>query len=220
MKSYAKENPLEVVFLDNHLLVVNKPVGMPTQENPFDEVDLETEAKKFLKKKFQKPGEVFLEAVHRLDKPASGLVLFARTNKALSRLNEYMREKKIKKTYFALVEGFLDQKEGELKHFLIHGDYRAVVAKESDAKAKLAKLHYKEVGILKEKSLLKIRLETGRYHQIRAQLAAIGCPVLGDQKYGAKEKQNRIFLHHGELQFSHPISKKIMKFESRPPFFI
>jgi 23S rRNA pseudouridine1911/1915/1917 synthase len=171
-------------------------------------------AKAWVKKKFQKPGQVFLEPVHRLDKPVSGLVLFARTSKSLSRLQEMMRGQKIEKTYFAWVEGAL-QAEGTLEHYLFHDDYRARIVDPSHSQGKLARLHYILRARQGRKHLVEIRLETGRYHQIRAQFAAIGCPILGDTKYGSciPWKKEGIALHHGRLKFPHPIRKNELCFE-------
>ena len=187
-----------IVYCDNHLLVVNKPPGIATQP------DLEETAKAWVKKTYQKPGNVFLHPIHRLDKSVGGLVLFARTSKALSRLQALMRERKISKTYHALVEGRLSCKEGTLKHSLVHGDHKAFVS----SQGKEAILHYR---VLEEKdgcTHVTIDLETGRYHQIRAQFAATGHPILGDKKYGStRHYPEGIALCHVRLEFIHPITK-------------
>jgi 23S rRNA pseudouridine1911/1915/1917 synthase len=206
---------MEIIFCDNHLLVVAKPTGISTQPHVGLGVNLLNQAKAWLKKQFQKPGNVFLEPVHRLDKPASGLVLFARTSKALSRLQEMMRQKEIGKTYFAWVEGVLPAREGTLEHHLLHDEYRARVVSPSHPQAKLALLHYRtQIDQKNGKSLVEIQLETGRYHQIRAQFAAIGCPVVGDTKYGSSFplKKDQIALHHGGLKFFHPVTKSPLSF--------
>lgn len=201
-------------FCDNHILVAEKPAGLTTQEG-FD-----LEIKYWLKKKFQKPGNVFLEPIHRLDKPVSGLVLFARTSKALSRLQEEMRKKAIKKTYFALVEGNVPESEGSLEHFLLHDDFKARVVSVNDKNGKQARLHYKVLEKRKETTLIEIELETGRYHQIRAQFSFIGCPIVGDIKYGSliPFKEFAIALHHGKLSFKHPVSSEFLTFTSKPLF--
>ena len=201
---------MKIVFCDNHLLVAVKPGGISTQPHQEGQANLLDQAKAWLKKEFKKPGNVFLESAHRLDKPASGLVLFARTSKALSRLNEMMREKKIEKTYFAWVEGILVQKEGCLEHYLFHSEHRAKVVNLSHPQAKLAKLHYRAIDQKNGNTLVEIRLETGRYHQIRAQFAEIGHPIFGDTKYGSSLpwKKDQIALHHGQLRFSHPVTKE------------
>ncbi len=207
---------MKIVFCDNHLLVVLKPAGVSTQPHDGEQINLLDQAKAWLKKEFQKPGNVFLEPVHRLDKPVSGLVLFARTSKAISRLNEMMREKGIEKTYFAWVEGNLLQQEAILEHHLFHDEHKAKVVNSSHPQAKLARLYYLQIDKRDGKTLLEIRLETGRYHQIRAQLAAMGHPILGDEKYGSSLpwKRDQIALHHGKLKFTHPVTKETLCFES------
>ncbi|MBA3238694.1 MAG: RNA pseudouridine synthase [Parachlamydiaceae bacterium] len=201
---------LEVLYVDNHILLVNKPAGLATQPSPTSDESLESLCKEWVKEQYKKPGNVFLHAIHRLDKPVSGIVLFARTSKALSRLNESMREHEMQKVYIALVEGHLKDSEGRLEHYLVHGDHIAHLGTEKTAGAKRASLKY----IVKERkgdcSLLEITLETGRYHQIRAQMAAIGHPVVGDTKYGSfKVYPNQgIALCHARFSFPHPISKE------------
>jgi len=198
---------MEVIYLDNHLLAVNKKAGIATQAHDASNESLEEVAKKWIKEKYRKPGKVFLEPIHRIDRPVSGLVLFARTSKALSRLQEAMREKQIHKTYYALVDGKLPSEEGTLEHYLVHDEFRARVVSSTEKDAKLARLHFK---VLDTPSLVEIVLETGRYHQIRAQFAAIGCPIVGDRKYGSKTawKKDEIALHHVRLEFPHPVNKE------------
>ncbi|NGX50756.1 MAG: Ribosomal large subunit pseudouridine synthase C [Chlamydiae bacterium] len=206
MKSSDKEiniKELDVLYLDNHLLAVNKPAGLLTQPNNSDAPDLETAAKAWLKKKFNKKGNVFLHPIHRLDKPVSGIVLFARTSKALSRLNSQMREKTIEKIYLARVEGHLKAKAASLKHTLTHGDHRAHLSPEG----KEAHLSYTVCKSDAHSTLVEITLHTGRYHQIRIQFASIGHPIVGDIKYGSTQEAPRIALHHSKLIFDHPISK-------------
>lgn len=202
MKSLGKEN---IVYIDNHLLVVKKPAGMATQP------DLEELAKAYVKEKFRKPGAVFLQPVHRIDKPVSGLVLFARTSKALSRLQAMMRERKIEKIYHAWVEGKVPSRQGTLVHHLEHGHHRAEIS----SQGKESVLDY---AVLQQKeglTLLEIHLHTGRYHQIRAQLAAIGCPVAGDTKYGSRRTwPEGIALQHVEMRLEHPVTKERMVFKS------
>ncbi|MBS0615641.1 MAG: RNA pseudouridine synthase [Verrucomicrobia bacterium] len=196
MKLLDKES---IVFLDNHLLAVDKPAMVETQG------ELLTAAKQWIKDRFKKPGAVFLEPIHRLDKPACGIVLFARTSKALSRLQEEMRERRIKKTYHAIIEGTLPAKEGTLRHHLTHGEFRAHV----DAKGKEAILHYSVIEKKGNKTLIEISLETGRYHQIRAQLGAIKCPILGDKKYGSHtDYSSGIALRHVCMELEHPVTKQ------------
>lgn len=210
---------LQVVFEDNHLLVVDKPWGIPTQQDPYSEVSLEEMAKAYIKDKYQKKGNVFLHPVHRLDKPARGLVLFARTSKALSRLNEKMREKKILKYYEAITEGYPPSRKAQLEHYLIHGDHKALLADAKEEGAKLALLNYELIEKKESKAYLRLELITGRYHQIRAQLAAIGCPVLGDVRYGSKKpfELGGIALTHVEMKLQHPITQKSLHFAISSP---
>jgi len=213
---------LDVIYEDNHLLVVNKPAGIPTQPNDNQEDSLEVRAKHYLKEKYQKPGNVFIGVVHRIDKPVSGIVVFAKTSKALSRLNETIREKKSHKTYYAVLESIPSPEEGTLEHYLVHDEYRATVSSRAHSAAKLARLHYHILKQVKYGCVVEIDLETGRYHQIRAQFAAIGCPVLGDFKYGAQTSlaQHAIALHHGKLEIPHPISKETMVFKAEAPSYL
>lgn len=201
-----------VLYLDNHLLIVNKPAGLLTQPTDISTDSLEERAKAYIKERFEKPGAVYLHAVHRLDKPVSGIVLFARTSKALARLQEQQRNREIRKVYFALVEQEPKEKSGELRHQLLHGSHKAEVCESG----KEAILRYEVVG----KNLLRIELVTGRYHQIRAQLAAIGSPIVGDKKYGSQKscKGGQIALHHGQMVFVHPTTKKEISISKQPKF--
>jgi len=202
MKSSDKDI-LNVLFVDNHVLVVDKPAGLSTQPHHGD--SLEERAKAWVKRKYEKKGNVFLTPVHRLDTPVRGIVLFARTSKSLSRLNEAMRFRQIQKTYRARIEGHLKEKKGELIHFLLHKERHAEVSKEG----KKAHLSYCTLKEMADSTLVEVDLHTGRYHQIRAQFAAIGHPICGDVKYGAKkQKQEGIDLHHAKLSFPHPITKE------------
>lgn len=206
---------LDVIYEDNHLIVVNKPAGLLTQPTDEEQDSLETQTKAWIKEKYQKPGNVFLGVVHRLDRPVSGLVVFAKTSKALSRLNESVRGKHVQKIYRALVEGKPSKNSDTLEHYLRHDDFRAYVSTKQDPEAKLARLHYE---VLEEKgdcSLLQIELETGRYHQIRAQLAAMGYPIVGDSKYGSKKifPKGIIALHHYRWSGEHPVTKDPITFE-------
>jgi 23S rRNA pseudouridine1911/1915/1917 synthase len=162
-----------------------------------------------VKKEFNKPGNVFLEPIHRLDKPVSGLVLFARTSKALSRLQEEMRERQMEKIYHAWVEDGPKDDHGTLKHHLIHGSHRAEIS----PNGKEAILDYEVIKREKNRTELRIKLHTGRYHQIRAQMAAIGCPVIGDTKYGSTQHYPLgIALRATELTFKHPVSGEMIHF--------
>ena len=210
---------IEIIFCDNHLLVTNKPCGLLTQPDDSGSDSLEVYAKQWVKKEYHKPGNVYLHAIHRLDKPVSGLVLFARTSKALSRLNEQSRNLEIQRVYTAEVEGILPLKEGRLDHYLIHGDHRAIIAKATDKEAKHARLTYQVKKYHSHSTLVSIELETGRYHQIRAQFSASGHPVIGDKRYGAKGGDGEsIHLHCSKLALEHPVTKEVLSFEAPAPF--
>lgn len=214
-----------VMYEDNHLLVVKKPAAIATQPDLVDRV------KKWIKEKYKKSGNVFLHPIHRLDKPVGGLVLFARTTKSLSRLQAMMREQKIERGYYALIEGSPPQAEGRLSHFLKRRPFRSITAdkgKEAVLEYRLLTLNKKflfELGIRckKKVSLIQINLVTGRYHQIRIQLATVGCPILGDKKYGSEgtflNPNSGIALHHATLQFLHPITQEKI-FVNDNPYFL
>ncbi len=201
---------MNILYDDNHILAANKPAGLLTQASGTQQSNLEDLCKTWLKDKYSKPGNVFLHAVHRLDKPASGIVLFARTSKALSRLNASMRAKETRKHYRAIVIGVPDTSEQTLEHYMTHGDHRSDIATSATPGAVLARLHYVVAATSGTLALLDIELETGRYHQIRSQLAAIGHPILGDERYGGRSWNfpDRIALHHYQLEIPHPISKE------------
>lgn len=204
---------MQIIFSDNHVLVVLKPAGLSTQPHYPIKDNLTDLAKIWVKKECNKPGDVYLEPIHRLDKPVSGLVLFARTSKALARLQQSMREKQICKTYFAWVETGKNLKsEGVLVHTLTHVNHRAKVVKATYSQGKIAQLQYSIVDQKGDFSLVEIKLHTGRYHQIRAQFSYIGSPVVGDVKYGSKKHYftQKIALHHACMCFPHPITKKVI----------
>jgi 23S rRNA pseudouridine1911/1915/1917 synthase len=210
---------MAVLYHDNHLLAVNKPAGLLTQPSGTERDNLEDRSKAYIKKIKNKPGNVFLHAVHRIDRIVSGVVLFACTDKALSRLNADMRAHRVEKIYHAVVTGCPPQREGFLRHFLTHDEFRAEVAPEGNPAARECQLGYKVLKESGNRSLLEIQLHTGRYHQIRAQLAAIGCPIIGDEKYGSKTKLPGavIALHHARLTVFHPVSKEKIVIEAPYP---
>jgi len=202
---------LAILYHDNHLLAVAKPAGLLTQESGTGRDSLEAQAREWVRAEKNKPGGVFLHAVHRLDTVVSGVVLFARTSKALGRLNEQIRAGETEKIYQALIEGLPPQPEGTLIHWLRHGGGRAEVVREGTEGGRRCVLHYRTLERRSlEGALLEIRLETGRYHQIRAQLAAIGCPVAEDVKYGAVRRWSGegIALHHSRLTVFHPVTRE------------
>lgn len=211
--------PFDILYEDNHLLVVSKPAGLLTQPTNLTNESLESAAKEWLKEKYNKPGNVFIGVIHRLDRPVSGIVVLAKTSKALSRLNEAIRAKESQKTYCALVEGLPSSNERTLEHYLRHDDYRATISNAQDHQAKKARLHYKVIKRFSSICLVQVDLETGRYHQIRAQLASIGCPILGDNKYGSRFplQDGVIALHHLRLKISHPVTRQPLVFEAPLP---
>lgn len=204
-----------ILYEDNHLLVVDKPHNLLTQPSGSDQINLEDICKNYVKEKYQKPGNIYLHAVHRLDKPVAGIVLFAKTSKALSRLNESIRMKEVEKKYEALIEGRLPGDAGELIDYIVHDSHKAAIVPKNTPKAKEAKLQY---SLIEEKngiSHIAIQLETGRYHQIRAQLAHAGCPIIGDTKYGGRESvQPGIALIHKSLSITHPTTKELLRIRS------
>lgn len=211
---------IKVLYEDNHMLVVDKPAGLLTQPSGTDDDSIEAQCKQWIKEKYNKPSNVYLHAVHRLDKPVSGIVVFAKTSKALSRLNASIREHKTKKGYVALTELAPDADEGVLEHFLVHDEFHATIEDAGDKDAKASILHYRVLEVGRKGTLIEIQLKTGRYHQIRAQLAAIGCSILGDTKYGARHAYlpDAIALHHHRFEIPHPVSGELLLFTSDIPF--
>ena len=202
-------SPDDILYEDNHLLIVNKHCGDLVQPDPSGESALEDRIKRFIKERDGKPGEVFLGVVHRIDRPVSGAVLFAKTSKALVRLNEMIREGRIRKGHWALTENRPEAESGELRHYILR-DGRTNRSKAFDAprpEAKEARLKYRMAGAGTRYTLLEVELLTGRHHQIRAQLSKIGCPIRGDLKYGAKRSLpgGGISLHSRQVAFDHPV---------------
>ncbi|MDF2577040.1 MAG: Pseudouridine synthase [Chlamydiales bacterium] len=212
---------MEILFEDNHVLVVNKPAGLLTQPNNIAKDSLELQAKAWIKTKYSKPGEVFLHAVHRIDKAVSGIVVFARTSKALSRLQSSMRNREIQKNYLALLEGHLKNHSGTLEHYLVHDDFCARVVDKNVVDGKKSRLSYLVKGYIDNYTYVEIELETGRYHQIRVQFAAIGYPIVGDIKYKASVcnllPSEEIALHHYEISFPHPTLKNTVSVQAPLP---
>ncbi len=201
--------PEDILYEDNHLLVVNKHCGDLVQPDPSGESALEDQIKAFLKVRDAKPGAVFLGVVHRIDRPVSGAVLFAKSSKALTRLNEMLREGRIRKIYWALTEQTPSPEEGALRHFIVR-DARNNRSRAYDMpkpEGKEARLCYRTLGRGTHYTLVEVELQTGRHHQIRAQLAKIGCPIRGDLKYGARRSNpdGGISLHSRSVAFEHPV---------------
>ena len=211
---------LKVLFEDNHIIVVEKPPNVPSQSDKTGDIDMLSIVKEYIKEKYQKTCNVYLGLVHRLDRPVGGVMVFAKTSKAASRLSEQVREKTFKKKYLAVVDGKIDEEEGTLEDYL-YKDERNNMSKVVSANkkgAKLAKLDYKVLvyNEVKNLSLLEINLHTGRHHQIRVQLAHFGHSIFGDQKYGTRGKNKQIALWAYQLEIQHPITKETMKFEDFP----
>ncbi len=212
---------LQTVYEDNHIIVVNKRVGDIVQGDKTQDPPLSEIIKAFLKKKYNKPGAVFLGVTHRLDRPTSGLVIFAKTSKALSRINAMFQNKSIEKKYWALVQNPPPDSKATLIHWLKKNsktNTTKVYNKEVDG-SKKAVLHYTIKSQLNNYTLLEINLETGRSHQIRSQLAHIGSPIKGDLKYGFKRSNPNggIHLHAKSIAFVHPVSKLNLHLEAQPP---
>jgi 23S rRNA pseudouridine1911/1915/1917 synthase len=205
-------DPRRILYEDNHLIVINKLPGEIVQGDKTGDEPLSEKVKRYIKKKYAKPGNVFLGVVHRLDRPTSGAVIFAKTSKALERLNRMLRDHQIRKTYHTVVEGFPDPPRATLKNYLKKNpkNNKTTVFARPTAGAKEAVLHYKTLKPGQHYTLLEVDLETGRHHQIRAQLAKAGHPVRGDLKYGAKRSLpgGGIMLHARSLDFMHPVRKE------------
>ena len=201
---------MKIVYEDNHIVVVNKKAGEIVQGDKTGDIPLSELVKQYIKEKYNKPGEVFLGVVHRLDRPVSGLVIFARTSKALARLNHMFQEGSIHKTYWALVKNRPSKDEDELTHYLVRNEKqnKSYAYDKEVPHSKRAVLHYKIITQTDNYYLLEITLKTGRHHQIRCQLAKIGCPIKGDLKYGAKRsnRDGSISLQAHAIEFEHPVS--------------
>ena len=211
-KILSNKNNLQVLYEDNHIIIVNKRAGDIVQGDKTGDKPLSEVVKSFLKEKYNKPGNVYLGVVHRLDRPTTGIVLFAKTSKALPRLNKLFSEKKANKTYWALVKNEPPKPSDTLIHWLKKNpknNKSSAFIKETEG-SKKAILHYKTIKQLDNYFLLEIALETGRHHQIRSQLSSIGCPIKGDLKYGfdRSNKDGSIGLHARRLDFTHPVSKE------------
>lgn len=211
---------MQILYEDNHIIAVNKAPGEIVQGDKTGDKPLSDMLKEYIKVKYDKPGEVFLGVPHRLDRPTSGVVLFARTSKALSRLSEMFKEKsqitnnksQISKTYWAIVQGEPKLPEARLENYLVRNEAqnKSYIAKPGAKDAKLAVLTYKTLARGEHYTLLEVELFTGRHHQIRCQLAAIGCPIKGDLKYGAKRSNpdGSISLHARQITLMHPVRKE------------
>ena len=220
-KILSTPNNLQVLYEDNHLIIVNKRPGDIVQGDKTGDTPLSEVVKLYLKDKHNKPGNVYLGVVHRLDRPTSGIIVFAKTSKALPRLNKIFAEKSAKKIYWAIVQNAPPKQHDTLIHWLKKNEKnnKSYVFNEEIANSKRAVLHYKLIQKLDNYYLLEVQLETGRHHQIRAQLSHINCIIKGDLKYGFKRgnKDGSIHLHAAKLFFTHPVSKELIEVNAKPP---
>jgi 23S rRNA pseudouridine1911/1915/1917 synthase len=203
---------MEVVYEDNHIIVVAKESGEIVQGDKTGDTPLSETVKQYIKEAYAKPGDVFLGVVHRLDRPVSGLVMFARTSKALARLNKMFAEGQVHKTYWAITKNCPAELQGTLVHWLVRNEQqnKSYAYDREVPHSKRAELDYRVIGRSDNYFLLEVNLKTGRHHQIRCQLAKMGCPIKGDLKYGAKRSNpdGSISLQAHSMQFVHPVSKK------------
>ena len=212
---------MEVIYEDNHIIIVNKQSGEIVQGDKTGDRPLSEIVKDYIKEKYHKPGAVFLGVVHRLDRPVSGLVIFARTSKALPRLNKMFVEGEVHKTYWAIVKNTPREPEGTLTHWLVRNEKqnKSYAYDSEKSNAKKAILKYRTIGHSDNYTLLEVQLMTGRHHQIRCQLAALGCPIKGDLKYGAPRSNpdGSISLLSRKVEFIHPVSKEKISVEAPVP---
>ena len=212
---------MEVIYEDDHIIIVNKQSGEIVQGDKTGDRPLSDIVKDYIKERYAKPGAVFLGVVHRLDRPVSGLVVFARTSKALARLNKMFAEGEVHKTYWAIVKNVPREPEGTLTHWLVRNEKqnKSYAYDQEKPNAKKAILKYKVIGHSDNYTLLEVQLMTGRHHQIRCQLAAMGCPIKGDLKYGAPRNNpdGSISLMSRRVEFIHPVSKEPIVAEAPLP---
>ncbi len=212
---------MNILYEDNHIIIANKAAGEIVQADKTGDRTLCDEVKAYIKEKYAKPGAVFLGIPHRLDRPVSGICVFARTSKALTRLNEMFRKSEVKKTYHAIVGNCPKQPEAELVHYLTRNEKqnKAYAFEQETTGSKRAVLDYKVIGQSDRYTLVEVNLHTGRHHQIRCQLAAIGCPIKGDLKYGAPRSNpdGSICLHAVHIEFEHPVSHKLISVSAPYP---
>ena len=212
---------MTVVYEDNHIIIVNKTASEIVQGDKTGDTPLSETVKQYLKEKYAKPGNVFIGVTHRLDRPVSGLVVFAKTSKALTRLNEMFRGSEVQKTYWAVVKNRPSQVEGDLVHYLVRNEKqnKSYAYDAERPGSKKAVLHYRLIGRSQNYFLLEVDLKTGRHHQIRCQLAKMGCPIKGDLKYGfpRSNPDGSICLHARRVRFIHPVSKQLIDVEAPLP---
>ena len=213
---------VKVLYEDNHLIAVNKPAGVLVHADETGDVSLDTMVKKYLKKKFDKKGDVFLGVIHRLDRPVSGVILFARTSKALSRMTQQFANREVEKRYWAVTYQRPDPNEDTLIHYLTKNKAKNrvnITEKSKNKGAKRCELDYALLSEVGDHYLIDVNLKTGRSHQIRAQLSRIGCPIRGDKKYGStyNQRDGMIHLHSRFMSFIHPVKKEQITISGFPP---
>ena len=220
-KIVSNKSNLQIIHEDNHIIVINKRVGDIVQGDKTGDKPLSEVVKEYIKDKYNKPGDVYLGVVHRLDRPTTGIIVFAKTSKALTRLNESFKNRETQKTYWAIVKNLPPKENDTLTHFLKRNPKNNTSKAHSKEvpESKKASLEYTIIKKLDNYFALEINLHTGRHHQIRAQLAAIGCPIKGDLKYGfdRSNPDGGIHLHARKLVLSHPVTKEILTFEAPVP---
>ncbi len=210
-----------ILFEDNHLIIVNKPCGLLVQGDKTGDIPLLEIIRKYIKNKYDKKGNVFLGLVNRIDRPTSGIVIFAKTSKALSRMNEILKNREIRKIYWLIISNKFESKEGKLEGWFTKNSKKnksffSTIEKD---KSKFGSLTYKKIQTLEKYCKVQVELITGRHHQIRSNFSNIGYPILGDLKYGSKRsnKDGGIYLHSREIEFIHPVSKEKIKITANPP---
>ncbi len=208
---------IKVLYEDNHVLGVCKPANIPVQADNTNDLDLLTEGKQYLKEKYNKPGNVYLGLVHRLDRPVGGTMIFAKTSKAASRLSESIRTKQVDKVYYAVLDGVPSKTSGTLVDYLYKNTKTNMVSVTDEAHGKKSILYYNVLEVKNGKTLVEIHLETGRPHQIRVQFASRNMPLVGDQRYNKNTKKVQIALWAVNLTFPHPTTKERMTIHSDPP---
>ena len=210
-----------ILFEDNHLIIVNKPCGLLVQGDKTGDIPLLEIIRKYIKNKYDKKGNVFLGLVNRIDRPTSGIVIFAKTSKALSRMNEILKNRKIRKIYWLIISNKFESKEGKLEGWFTKNSKKnkSFFSTNEKDKSKFGSLTYKKIQTLEKYCKVQVELITGRHHQIRCNFSNIGYPILGDLKYGSKRsnKDGGIYLHSREIEFIHPVSKEKIKITANPP---
>lgn len=211
---------LKIIYEDNHIIVVEKPVNIPSQGDKTGDIDMLTIIKEYLIKKYNKPGDAYLGLVHRLDRPTGGVMVFAKTSKAASRLSEQIRNKEFEKEYLVIADGKFEKNEGTYEDYLLKNEKNNIskVVNEKNKNAKIAKLDYEVLKYNEETnlSLVKVKLHTGRHHQIRVQFSSRLHSIYGDQKYGTRGRGKQLCLWAYKLSFTHPTTKEKLTFESYP----